>query len=588
MARKKNTECDNFTPSKYQKQIFDFIQNEKGNLLIEAVAGSGKTTTIVKALNLIPDDKSVLFCAFNKDIVKDLTKKTKGLKNIEVRTIHGLGYIICIENLPTISRKIDVNKYFQEFITNFYKYTKNSQTHLGYQKWVKFRKNVCKLIDLSRLNLVTQPQEITTIANYYGIDLIGDEENTVVKLMEWGKINTKSMDYTDMVWYPNIFDFDLSRASFDYIFVDEAQDLSKAQREFILKCNNNSTRYAFVGDGNQSIYGFSAADPESFNEIKKINDITILPLSVCYRCPKEIVNFANALVPEIEAADDAIRGTIEAHSQLDNIEDQDMILCRYNAPLLSAYTKLISKGKKTYIMGKDIGSNLIDIIQSTQHSNLYLDLTQKGVFSALYKDYFNKRNQLIKSNGWTAEMADSSPLLLSMQDNIFALEVVAQGVSTTAQLIDKISKIFSDDGSEGIKLSTIHKAKGLESNNVYIIDSDSFKRDESKMTNWEKQQEKNLKYVAYTRPKKKLGFIKDNDICNVKPNQFHNGHGESITNYLNKIEKIIDELYSSKTNPIRLNTAIGSNGKTLGHTPRRTHNQPLKFGILGANKRKKI
>ena len=587
MAKKKKKQQDEFMPSKYQKDIFEFIKNEKGNLLIEAVAGSGKTTTIVKSLELVPTDKSVLFCAFNKDIVKTLSKKTKDFKNISVRTIHGLGYIACINNLPKLSKIVDVNKYQKEFIDNSSNYTHSSQATLGYQKWNSYRKNIFKLIDLARLNLANSIDDIIGIARYYEIDLISDEASTVYNLMNWGALHQESIDYTDMVWFPNVLELDLTATSFDYIFVDEAQDLSKAQREFILRCNNGNTRYIFVGDGNQSIYGFSAADPESFNEIKKLENITLLPLSVCYRCPQTVIDFVKPLVNEIEPKEDAIKGVVDVNATIDDICDNDMLLCRYNAPLLGIYAKLISQKKKTFIMGKDIGKNLIDLIQSTQFSVLNFDLSNKGVFSALYKDYFAKRNQLMNVNGWTAEMADSTPQLINLRDNIFALEIIAQGTTTTTQLIDKLSKIFEDDVSEGIVLSTIHKAKGLESNNVYVLESFNYK-DSINITNWERKQEDNLIYVAYTRPKKKLGIIKDDKVKDILPNKMINSSIEVVSAHLNKIEKVIDELYSNtKTNPIRLRTSFGiPNGKTLNSQPRRS-TPALNQGFLGARKLKK-
>ena len=66
MGRKKKCEeILEFTPSKYQIDIFDFIQHGVGNLVVEACAGSGKTSTLVKGISLIPEDKRILFCAFN-------------------------------------------------------------------------------------------------------------------------------------------------------------------------------------------------------------------------------------------------------------------------------------------------------------------------------------------------------------------------------------------------------------------------------------------------------------------------------------------------------------------------------------------
>ena len=97
-----------FIPSKYQKDIFNFILNDTRNAVISAVAGSGKTTTLLKSLEIIPADKSVLFLAFNKSIAKELKERVPEGRNIDVKTVHGFGYL-------TLSRlnnpKIDNGKY---------------------------------------------------------------------------------------------------------------------------------------------------------------------------------------------------------------------------------------------------------------------------------------------------------------------------------------------------------------------------------------------------------------------------------------------------------------------------------------------
>ena len=83
-----------FVPSKYQKDIFNFILKDNRNAVVSAVAGSGKTTTLLKALDLIPEDKSVLFLAFNVSIRDELKKRIPENKNIDVKTVHGFGYTI--------------------------------------------------------------------------------------------------------------------------------------------------------------------------------------------------------------------------------------------------------------------------------------------------------------------------------------------------------------------------------------------------------------------------------------------------------------------------------------------------------------
>ena len=119
MGRKKKEKIiEEFIPSKYQKNIFDFIEHGVGNLVVEAVAGSGKTSTIVQALKLIPIDKKILFCAFNKDIVKELTKKIGKQENVDVRTVHSLGLLMLQRNFKDKELSINENKYRQFIMSN--------------------------------------------------------------------------------------------------------------------------------------------------------------------------------------------------------------------------------------------------------------------------------------------------------------------------------------------------------------------------------------------------------------------------------------------------------------------------------------
>jgi superfamily I DNA/RNA helicase len=94
-------------------------------------------------------------------------------------------------------------------------------------------------------------------------------------------------------------------------------------------------------------------------------------------------------------------------------------------------------------------------------------------------------------------------------DTIKALEFLAEGLTTTKELLGKIKTVFSDKKKGGIFLSTVHKAKGLEANNVYIA-CRSLMPSKSAKKDWEIEQEKNLIYVAYTRAKNTLGFIDEN------------------------------------------------------------------------------
>ena len=112
MGRKKKEQINiEYEWSPYQKAIYSFVENGQGHLVVEAVAGSGKTSTLVKCLDFIPSNKKVLVVAFNKDIVTELEKRTKTHENVEISTLHSLGLKMCRRNIETISPIPDVFKY---------------------------------------------------------------------------------------------------------------------------------------------------------------------------------------------------------------------------------------------------------------------------------------------------------------------------------------------------------------------------------------------------------------------------------------------------------------------------------------------
>jgi superfamily I DNA/RNA helicase len=101
-----------FKPSKFQKAIFNFIINGIGNAVINAVAGSGKTTTLLQALGLLPKNAKILFLAFNKSIKLEIADKVSklGLRNVQVDTCHGFGYRAILRSFNK-APKIDQLKY---------------------------------------------------------------------------------------------------------------------------------------------------------------------------------------------------------------------------------------------------------------------------------------------------------------------------------------------------------------------------------------------------------------------------------------------------------------------------------------------
>lgn len=491
-----------FKPSQYQLDIFEFVKYGYGNAVISAVAGSGKSTVIIKCLDYLKSDKRVLFLAFNNSIVKELGKKITR-DNTDVKTLHSLGFSILKYNFKEKSIEIFEDKYknkMREILIDL------GSTRLNDKKYTK---NILKLCDLGRFYLSKTKLELLAISNKYSLTLIEDEIDIALQLINWGKTslnNSNLIDFTDMVYLPNVLNLKVFK--YDFIIIDEAQDLSISQMALFLKCFKQGSRFIAVGDESQTIYGFSGSDIESFNKLKKLPNTIELPLSICYRCPKNIVKFVQKFVPEIEFSETAIDGVINFNAKIEDLIDGDMVICRNTLPLVKLYIKLISKNIKCYIKGVDIGLNLLDMISYIDEEELNVDLKNPGVFSKLSESLLEYIETNVSLTDLSVIDITSSQEYNDLVDKIECLKIISIGINTKTDLIDKITGIFSDEEKQGICLSTIHKAKGLEADNVYVLNKNLMPSKFVKQ-NWELEQEENIQYVAYTRPKKVLGFIQN-------------------------------------------------------------------------------
>lgn len=521
MARKKKTEEKPLVLSKYQLAIVDFVEHGQGNVVIEAEAGSAKTTTLIECLKHIPDDVKILFTAFNTDIVSDIKKRMKKSrieKDVDMRTLHSLGYAMLMANFP---RQIDPQpntfKYGAYIYNNIKEISQGVYANISNGDKSKYIDNIRKYVDLGRCFIAESMVDMNYIESHYNIPTISNEKQIALDVMKWGKENYQTVDFTDMVWLPNVLNCKPYKFIYDWILLDEAQDVSKAERELVLRCTKMSTRMLIAGQKIQSLYSFQGIDCRSFDALKALPNTISLPLSISYRCAKNIVKLANRFSPTMEAKEDAELGEVKYNAEIDEINDGDMVLCRVNAPLLQMYCKLIELGKPTHILGKDIGTNLIKTIQKTKEEFLFANLKQKGVFSKLYDELFSEIDEVMLKNHISFDMALDDMNISQNYDNIQALESLSNGLVTADELMIKIKDLFSDKKQKGITLATIHKSKGLEADNVFIC-CPSLMPAKSAKEPWELQQESNLEYVAYTRAKKKLAFLSEDDFTMYSSN----------------------------------------------------------------------
>ena len=498
-----------FTPSKYQEKFFEWVEHGVGNAVIEAFAGSGKTSTAVAAMKLMPKTEKCLFIAFNKSIADELNERLKSRSNCAARTTHSLGFLMLRRNLGS-EIEVDEYKYRKYVKDNIGELAATNVEYITRDKIEQYIENIIQLIDYSRFNLAQTEEEINKIAKKYSIPVSFDECLVVQKCLDWGKSHVNTVDYTDMIWLPVELMLKPIGLTYDWVFFDEIQDASLCTIQLFLKCIKRGGRFVGIGDQNQSINGFAGASEDAFNFMKEYPNTTLFELPISYRCAKNIVTFAQTFVPGILAKEDAADGIIVNNCHVRDIKEGDMVLCRTKAPLVNLYIKLLRKNINCYIKGSDIGTNLINLLEKIKQEELNADLSADGVFVRLYDNLFSERNKLIQTRGLDYDDATLSSYIIEKYDTINTLEILSEKYKTKKELIKHIKEIFQEN-SNGVCLSTIHKAKGLEAENVYILCNSAMP---SKLAthDWEKLQEKNLMYVAYTRPKKLLGFISEKEI----------------------------------------------------------------------------
>lgn len=496
--------------------IFDAVKAGDRNLIISAVAGAGKTSTILEALELIPSDRQVVFLAFNKSIAEELALRVPG--HVAAKTLNGLGFAALMgffRSKGLSSPKLDRHKtrtLCEHFMTD--------------EELELYGTAVGKLVGLAKgQGLIPHGDDCRHGAPFEGLlednldnwmwmidrwdvdlpeedfkrrDPVAVSIDFARKVLDAGLRTSKVVDFDDQLYMTLAYNANLRR--FDWVFIDEAQDINPVQRELVARARRRGGRVVAVGDPCQAIYGFRGADSESMKAIQERFDCLELPLHVSYRCPRAVVAEAQKVVSHIQSHERAPEGVFlgerKSHRDTD-FQPGDMVVCRKNAPLLKVCYSNIRRGISSFVLGRDIGAGLIALVKKLKADSVE-DLAKK---LELWEDKEIARIEAADSKG-ADEKVDS------IQDRAECLRVFLEMADTVEVIIDRIDSMFGDKGEKRgqTMLCTVHKSKGLEADRVFLLDRDSMPSKWATQP-WQLEQERNLIYVAVTRAKRELVYI---------------------------------------------------------------------------------
>lgn len=488
-------------PSKYQQDIYNALVTTNKNIAISATAGSGKTFCLVEAAKLVPYGKRTAFVAFNKHIVREL--KNRLPVGVECFTMHSLGFSFIRQHYNSV---ILNPKKQLKFIEPLFKDEVDQR-----KKWKKIYA-VDKMMHLARATM-TKPtkEDLDVLIGKYALDAEPEEIMGTIKAMrKFQSYNEDTKPYDEM-----IIDFtdmvgvcvhqDISISKYDYLFLDEGQDFSVQDRMFIAKLIKPITgRKIICGDGRQSLYSFRGADIYSFDNFVKEPNTIQMPLTVSYRCAKAIVREAKKIYPEIEEWPESEEGIVRK-GKIEEIGEEDMVICRNTLPLIEVFLSLISNDKKAYIVGKEMEQGLLGMLASIDSSagtDAWMEFKEREKEKVINK---------LKNKGVKNPL--KHPQYGIFNEKIQILSLLFDKFQYVYQIEEFVKEMFEYDEEEyreGTKLITVHKSKGLECNRVFfIIEHDGKKLIPSQYAVTEEMLmvEENIRFVGTTRAKKELIYL---------------------------------------------------------------------------------
>lgn len=518
MSAAQANQPSNFVPSPQQRRIFSFACEERGNAIVVAVAGAGKSTTLKELCSQVRG--TIVYCAFNSKIAKEMADKFERAgfgTNAQSKTFHSLGFSAWRKVAPTVRsdpKKMDtilgqlsVPRHLLAFVGKIVSLAK--QAGIGIVSDMTDDEPWLDLVDHFDLRDLLSADEDNPRA--------ASEDELLELALSWSlralqESNDRDMqvvDFDDMIYTPL---FRNARFwQYDWVLVDEAQDTNVMRRELAKRILRPGGRLIAVGDPKQAIYGFTGANADALDLIRDEFGCTELPLTVTYRCAKAIVRVAQEIVPYIQAHESAPEGIVRRISEKDFMQQElptflenddtrheNAILCRNTKPLVRLAFDLIRRRIPCHVEGRDIGQGLITLCRK------WKSVTDIGELRERLEDFLESEEAKLLARGKETKVDQ----IKDKVETLFVLMDQLADDDPISALISSINALFQDTLSgekrKTITLSTVHKSKGREWRRVYLLGRNKYMPSPYAKQAWSLEQENNLIYVAVTRAMEEL------------------------------------------------------------------------------------
>lgn len=494
-----------------QLAVFDWLATRhpgRDALQVEARAGTGKTTTIehaVRQAHEVREGGRALLGAFNNKIAVELGKRMQGAYGVSVKTMHSAGFDAVKAAWGPVGVEQDRGRIVACTVLQphhpigFAHATSHPESALRKtREAAEFNgvaRAVARLASIGKLTLTTDALALADLA--IDTDREPDPEwrakgwttdrvaALAVEAMIAAAEPSPIIDFDDMLWIPWMAG--LGPARYDLVIIDEAQDMNAAQLALAMASRADGGRIVVVGDPRQAIYGFMGADMEAFARTRRELAAEVIPLTVTFRCPRRVVAAARSLVPDYQAAPSAHLGVVRCPTMGEAIPAMragDYVLSRTNAGAVGACLALLRHGTRAAVLGRDVAGTIRARVRAFKVNSI----ASVVAAARTWHEAEIRRAAAAERPSIAERAADLSETIITL----------CEGMATVDALLERIDHLFAEKAS-GVVCCTVHKAKGLEAERVWLL-TKSF---------WPSPHlsEENLRYVAITRAIRELHLV---------------------------------------------------------------------------------